>query len=172
MTDLAKPFTPARGMRPFNSPLECGLRMLFVLNAANGQVVDLQRLVSLDYLLVHSGDVQDGPTSLHPAVPFRGGELLVKRDMLRAGLNQMYSRELIAKRFDTNGITYQSTELTHAFVALLKSTYAAALRERAAWVIGRFGGFSDNELSVFMSERVARWGAEFDRITAIDELEL
>jgi hypothetical protein len=146
--------------------------MLFVLNAADGQPTDLQRLVSYDYLLVHSGDVPDGPDSLHPAVPFRGGELLVKRDVLSAGLNQMHSRELISKRFDTNGITYHSTELTRAFATLLKSAYAAALRERAAWVVGRFGGFGNDELSAFMAERVGRWGAEFDRTTAIANLEL
>ena len=79
--------------RPFNTPLECGLRMLFVLNAAGERRSDLQRLVSYDYLLVHSGDVDDGPESLHPPVPFRGTEVLVKRGLISAGLNQMFSRD-------------------------------------------------------------------------------
>lgn len=146
--------------------------MLFVLDAANGDPADLQRLVSYDYLLVHSGDVPDGPASLHPAVPFRGSELLVKRDVLSAGLNQMHSRELLSKTFDTDGITYRSTALTRAFLGLLRSTYAVALRSRAQWVFDNFGQLDAQELSDFMTARIGRWGAEFDRITAIDRLEL
>lgn len=158
--------------RPFNTPLECGLRMLFVLDARPDRPVDLQRLISYDYLLVHSGDVLGGPTSLHPAVPFRGSELLVKRELVHAGLNQMYSRELLLKTFDLSGILYRATELTSAFVALLKTPYAAALRERAAWISSRFGDLHDRELESFMSENVGRWGGEFDRLSALNELEL
>src|SRR5215216_4958722 len=129
------PRSPLPRTRPFNSPLECGLRVLFVLNAAAGRPSDLQRLISYDYLLVHSGDVLDGPNSMHPSVPFRSTELLVKRDLLSIGLNQMFSRELISKSFDTSGILYRATDLTTAFIALLKSDYADALRVRSKWLI-------------------------------------
>jgi ABC-3C biological conflict system middle component len=161
-----------RQPRPFNSPLECGLRMLFVLSAAAGRPSDLQRLISYDYLLVHSGDVPNGPDSLHPPVPFRGTELLIKRDLLSAGLNQMFSRELIAKTFDASGILYRATELTTAFIGLLKSDYSNALRARAKWMIERFGAMNDAELSIFMTANIGRWGAEFERIAAIKDLEL
>jgi hypothetical protein len=146
--------------------------MLFVLSAAGGKPADLQRLISYDYLLVHSGDIPDGPASLHPAVPFRGSELLVKRDVLSAGLNQMFSRELLKKTFDSDGITYRSTELTGAFLALMRSAYAMALRKRALWVIDNFGCLDSKDLSGFMTASIGRWGAEFDRLTAIDRLEL
>ena len=49
--------------RLFNTPLECGLRLLFLLNACYPKRGDLQRLISYDYLMVHSGDVGDGPAS-------------------------------------------------------------------------------------------------------------
>src|SRR4051794_15368797 len=109
--------------RLFNTPLECGLRLLFLLNACSPKIADLQRLISYDYLLVHSGDVGDGPESLHPAVPFRGTEWLVKRDLVRNSLDLMFARELLEKRLNTNGIYYSGSELTSAFVALLTSTY-------------------------------------------------
>jgi hypothetical protein len=146
--------------------------MLFALDAADGKPADLQCLISYDYLLVHSGDIPDGPASLHPAVPFRGSELLVKRDVLSAGLNQMFSRELLKKTFDNDGITYRSTELTRAFLTLMRSTYAAALRVRARWVIDHFGHLDSKDLSAFMTTHIGRWGAEFDHLTAIDRLEL
>jgi hypothetical protein len=159
-------------VRPFNSPLECGLRMLFLLEASTGQDTDLQRLISYDYLLVHSGDVVGGPESLHPAVPFRGSEFLVKRDLVHAGLNQMCSRELLLKTFDATGILYRATTLTSAFLALMKTSYALALRERSSWVIEHFGMYSDGELEKYMNENVGRWGGEFDRMSALNELEL
>lgn len=81
-----------QSIRLLNSPIEIGLRLLFALDEANGRSFDLQRLVSYDYLLVHSGDVEDGPASLHPAVPFRGSELLVKREQVQAGLDIMFTR--------------------------------------------------------------------------------
>ena len=158
--------------RPFNSPLECGFRMLFVLDASGRKPADLQRLISYDYLLVHSGDVGDGPESLHPPVPYRGSELLVKREVLSAGLNQMFARELIAKIFDRTGILYHATELTSAFVALLKTRYADDLRLRSKWLIERFDGMLDAELNSYVSSNVGRWGAEFERLSAIKDLEL
>ncbi len=163
---------PDKQARPFNTPMEPGLRLLFALDEAKGKAFDLQRLVSYDYLLVHSGDVDGGPTSLHPAVPFRGGELLVKRELVLAGLDAMFAKELLEKNFAPTGICYRATALTSAFLKLLVSAYASSLRTRAAWVVSHFATYTDEMLENYMTENVGRWGAEFDRLTAIKELEL
>jgi hypothetical protein len=84
----------------------------------------------------------------------------------------MFSRELVAKTFDTSGILYRATELTTAFVGLLTSNYSQGLRVRAKWLVARFGAMDDTELSAFMNENVGRWGAEFERLSAIKDLEL
>ncbi len=159
-------------IRPFNTPLECGLRLLFVLDAAGEMPADLQRLIAYDYLLVHSGDVEEGPQSLHPAVPFRGGEMLVKRDSLRVGLDQMFSKELLVKELTSSGITYRRSSLTGAFLALMGSEYAQALSWRARWVVERFATLSDGDLAMFMERNIGRWGAEFDNLSALSELVL
>jgi hypothetical protein len=164
--------SPAHQSRPFNTPIETGMRLLFVLEQAGGRSFDLQRLVSYDYLLVHSGDVEGGPASLHPAVPFRGGELLVKRELVQAGLDAMFAKELLQKKFEPTGICYRASALTGAFLKLLVSPYAAALHARSQWVVARFGGFSDDALEAYMTENIGRWGAEFDRLAVIKELEL
>jgi hypothetical protein len=163
---------PDQQVRPFNTPIESGLRLLFALDEAKGEAFDLQRLVSYDYLLVHSGDVEGGPASLHPAVPFRGGELLVKRELVLAGLDAMFVKELLEKKFEPTGICYRATALTGAFLKLLVSAYASSLRARAAWVVSHFATYTDEMLERYMTENVGRWGAEFDRLTAIKELEL
>ncbi|MXN76517.1 hypothetical protein GR157_17460 [Burkholderia sp. 4701] len=159
-------------VRPFNSALEYGFRTLFILNAAPGHAMDLERLVSYDYLLVHSGDVDAGPPSLHPAMPHRGTELLVKRNVIHAGLTQMLGKELIEIVFAPQGFLYRATDMTAAFIKLLKSAYAQELVARAEWIVGRFGGYTDQELEVFMAQNVGRWGSEFESLTAVDLLEL
>jgi hypothetical protein len=163
---------PALPVALFNSPLECGLRILFLLDANKPYQADLQRLISYDYLLVYSADADVGKESLHPAVPFRGSEWLVKRDVIRTGLDLMFSRQLLDKKFDRKGILYAANENTTAFVDLLKSTYADSLRARAAWVSERFGKLSDDDLENYMTTNIGKWGAEFERLTAIRDLEL
>lgn len=159
-------------VRPFNSALEYGFRTLFILNSAPGHAMDLERLVSYDYLLVHSGDVDAGPPSLHPAMPHRGTELLVKRKVIHAGLTKMLGKELIEIVFAPQGFLYRATDMTAAFIKLLKSAYAQELVARAEWIVGRFGGYTDQELEVFMAQNVGRWGSEFESLTAVDLLEL
>ena len=75
----------------FNSPLETGVRTLALLVAAYPRSRDLHRLVQYDYLTVHSADAA-GPPSLHPPLPLRSGELLVRRGIIERGLLLMMSR--------------------------------------------------------------------------------
>lgn len=157
--------------RLFNSPAECGLRMLFVLERA-GVPLDLQRLVTYDYLLVYSGDVEGAPASLHPPMPHRGAEWIVKREIVRAGLDLVFSRELIDKHISAGGFFYSSNSLTLQFLALLKSVYSTGIQQRAAWLADCFGSMSDSELEAFMTSHVGEWGAEFDRAWSLKRLVL
>ena len=70
--------------QPFNSYLETGVRSLIILVVAFPTLFDLQRLVEMDYLVVHSGDI-GGPKSLHAALPLRVGELLIRRGLIENG---------------------------------------------------------------------------------------
>jgi hypothetical protein len=146
----------------FNSPLECGLRALALLEASGrDRACDLQRLVFFDYLLVHSADVLDGPPSIHPATPLRSGEALVRRQWLERGLLLMVSRELVLRNFSDTGIDYAASEITTAFLAYLEQPYTQQLRERAKWVVAQFGGYSSAELVSYFRENLDRWGGEF-----------
>lgn len=151
-----------RSTRPFNSPLEVGLRALFLLDACAPTKVDLQRLVTFDYLAVHSADA-GGPPSLHPDLPFRGGEWLVRRQMVQAGLDLMFAKEIVEKSLAAQGIVYAATDLTTAFLSHLSSNYSENLRTKARWVSANFAGIPDDTLAAFMGQRVGQWGAEFTR---------
>lgn len=153
----------------FNTPLETGLRSVALLLAAYPETCDLQRLVQYDYLLVHSGDVDGGPPSIHPATPNRSGELLVRRSLVEQGLNFMIKKKVIAQTFTGHGIGYRADDYAPVFLDSLTSDYTRKLRERADWVIKTFQQVPDIELSEFMRSRWTLWGAEFVQESLFEE---
>lgn len=145
--------------RTFNTPFEAGLRSLFILAAAGRRSFDTQRLVYLDYALVHSGDLH-GPANLHPRTPSQKGELLVRRELVQEGLALMRSRELIERRFAATGIVYAATAAGRHVASEFDSDYAQLLRERGAWLITSFADATDQALATLLKAHVAAWGDE------------
>jgi len=145
----------------FNSPVELGLRSLCILVELDPRRNDLQRLVLLDYLLVHSADVDGGPESLHPAVPQRGAEVLVRRAVLEPGLALYARRGLVSVAMDADGFSYGATDRGACFLDTLRSAYVKALRSRAGWIAGSFGELETSEISRYVNTELDRWGGQF-----------
>lgn len=152
-----------RNTTVFNSPLEIGLRILYLLNEMQPEGLDLQRLVYYDYILVHSSDIPDGPTSIHPSIPHRSTEILVKRDLLQKGLKLMQSKHLVDSFFDSSGIIYKATELTKPFLEYNQSEYAMSLSKISHWLVNKFKVYSDENLSLFIKNNLDVWGGEFSK---------
>lgn len=146
---------------PFNSPIETGLRSLCVLTAGFPTPCSLQRLVIFDYLLVHSDDIPGGPPGLHPQTPHRSGEILVRRGLLQAGLLLYQSRGLIETVYTNEGVFFAGTEHSAAFLDALSASYVLGLRDRANWVVERFGPLTDSALDALVRDHIGQWGAEF-----------
>jgi hypothetical protein len=153
--------TPTHVFSPFNGPVEIGLRALCVLTTAFPVAYALQRLVVLDYFLVHSDDIEGGPLGLHPRTPHRGGEILVRRGVIQDGLTLYESRGLIERVYKDGGIFFAATEKSADFLDTLSTEYFSALRARADWVVDSFGALHDTELDSIVRERIGTWGAEF-----------
>jgi hypothetical protein len=98
----------------FNSPLEAGIRSVGLLVASYPKCFDIQQLVVFDYLVVHTGDI-NGPESLHPQIPLRSTELLVRRKLVENGLLLMMSRKLVVRQACSEGILYQAGEMAETF---------------------------------------------------------
>lgn len=145
----------------FSTPLESGLRALFILEAVRPRECDLQRLVIYDYLLVHSDDVTGGPEALHPSTPLRSGELLVRRTQVEHGLRLLTQKGLVNKAFTNDGIFFTATEHAKPFLTYFKSIYAARCREISKWIAVRFESMSDDELREYIYDNLGRWGTEF-----------
>jgi hypothetical protein len=144
----------------FNSELETGIRSLVILVANFPGSLDLERLVDFDYLVVHSGDV-GGPKSLHPPIPMREGELLVRRKIIESGLYLMMSRGLIERIASTDGIVYQASDFAKPFLDSLAAPYMRLLKERASWVVDAFGNMSTTELYKLINRFFDKWTTQF-----------
>ena len=146
--------------RIFNTALESGLRSLILLTACFPVRLGLRRLVVLDYLVVHTGDV-NGPVSLHPEENSRPAELLVRRGLVSAGLTLMSTRGLITRSATPEGFRFQASDEAGSFVDLLRSGYTVALKERSAWLAAKVVPLSEDEINDLVRHRIARWDSEF-----------
>jgi hypothetical protein len=147
-------------VQTFNSPIETGMRALILLAESYPQLLDLQRILEFDYLLVHSGDV-DGPPSIHPALPLRSGELLVRRQLIERGLSLMISRGLIARHATALGFMYQAEDDAGPFLDALTAEYHDELKDRATWVVDRFSETNDQNIRLMLSQIFDQWSREF-----------
>ena len=145
---------------PFNSALETGVRTLAILIACYPKAHDLSRLVQYDYLTVHSADA-DGPSSLHPPLPLRSGELLVRRGLIESGLHLMTSRSLVRRELHAQGILYGAEDSAASFLDNMKSPYIVALRNRAYWVADTFDELSADQLDSIVKRLFEAWTIEF-----------
>lgn len=156
---------------PFNSALETGVRTLAILIACYPKAHDLGRLVQYDYLTVHSADA-DGPPSLHPPLPLRSGELLVRRGLIESGLRLMMSRSLIRRELHVQGLLYSADDSSASFLDNMKSPYILALRDRAEWVAATFDALSTADLDSIVRRLFESWTIEFQTVQSWPQAEL
>lgn len=144
----------------FNSPLETGVRSIVLLDATYPEACNLTRLTWLDHLVVHTHDI-GGPASLHPDVPQRTGELLVRRRVVEEGLQLMRRLHMIDTVVDDEGIRYRAREEASAMIDCMRTDYARALRERATWLAEKLSEMSEDEVNQLIAEKIGRWAVEF-----------
>lgn len=144
----------------FNSPLETGVRSVVLLDAAYPRSFDLTQLTWLDHLVVHTADI-DGPESLHPNVPQRNGELLVRRSLVEEGLALMRRMHLIETKFTAEGIVYLACDQAGPFVRLIRTQYGRTLKERARWLLEYVEEHGFEHLHQVITTKIGRWAIEF-----------
>ena len=159
------PYITAAGRNPTKlgqNGSSCGsrVRTLAILIACYPKAHDLGRLVQYDYLTVHSADA-DGPPSLHPPLPLRSGELLVRRGLIESGLRLMMSRSLVRRELHVQGFLYGAEDSAASFLDNMTSPYIVALRNRADWVTATFDELRADEVDAIVKRLFEAWTIEF-----------
>lgn len=145
----------------FNSPFELGLRMVYLLSAIGSGGADIQKLVLLDYAILYSLDL-GGPKSLHTPVPYRGTEVMSRRELIQQGLYLMSTRGLVGARIDETGITYVAGPSARTMTGALTSVYFLELEQRCQWAAKEFASTDSAALTSTFAENGHRWGAEVE----------
>ena len=128
-------------MQTLNSPLELGVRTLVILTASFPRPLDVDRLVLMDYCLLHSADL-GGPDSVLPSISTRGGELGIKRSILEHGIQVMARAGMIEVVASTDGFMYRASEAAAPFLRLVGSPLLDRLTEVAVWAVADLGDLS------------------------------
>lgn len=147
-------------MMLFNGPVEIGIRCLVILNAAYPRLYDINELVWLDHLIVHSADI-GGPPSMHPKLPQRTGEVLVRRSLVQEGLSLMHRLGLISIKPSDTGVYYQATDDAQPLVNLLSTEYSKSLKSRAQWLEDFMAPMSAAEIKDLILAKIGNWEIEF-----------
>jgi hypothetical protein len=151
---------PAGPVPLFNSTLETGVRAVVILDALHPRAIDLAHLTWFDHLVVHTSDI-GGPESLHPDIPQRSGELLVRRRLVEDGIKLMRRLHMIEADVGKAGISYRASEDASAFVEALRTEYSNALKTRAMWLSAFVSRTTEADLAGIISARIGRWAVEF-----------
>ena len=144
----------------FNSPLEAGIRAVVMLEYLRPHAADLSDLVLFDHIVVHTSDL-GGPDSLHPDVPGRKGELLVRRRLVEEGLDLMRRCHLLIQESADEGILYRASDEAASYVELLESGYSVRLKDRANWVAQRIAEVSKPLFTRQAREQLGDWSDAF-----------
>jgi hypothetical protein len=148
----------------FNSALETGIRAVCILVANPSNKFDIQQLLALDHIVVHSGDIENAPPSLHPSVLQRNGELLVRRPLVENGLSLMESKKLVKKVITEDGFYYTATELACVFIDSLTNEYIKELNQRAQWAVAMYQEYGNRIFSEVFNSAFERWKNEFQTV--------
>lgn len=154
----------------YNTPLELGLRALFILRAARDSSCSLERLVYLDYLTTYSSDSElEDLKSLHPDYPLRVIELFTRRTILQQGLSLMARKGLIGIEYSDKGILYSGNINTEWFLTNINNNYATQLSKSIERIIEYYKEFSDEQIKEYIDQHYKSWGNEFANIFPYNE---
>ena len=110
-----------------NSSLETSLRISLMLNQLFDIKLNADEIVLLDYYIIHLNDFDSTYDSIHPNIPNRENELLIRRKLVLDSINILESRSLINVNYTESGIRYSGNFLTSELSQNLESTYSCKL---------------------------------------------
>lgn len=142
-------------IHPFNNKIETGLRILTILNSTYPKSYDLQSLIYLDYMIVHSGDIDEEIASLHPAVSSRKGELLIRREIIFSSIELFIEKGLIDKLYTESGVEYLASENSTTFIDSLNESYSIELQTKSEWLNNYVKNLSQQSLKKQMDKFIS-----------------
>lgn len=144
-----------------NSELEFGLRSLVLISEFGECKLTFDKLMLLDYMLTNINDFDEEMDSLHPQSPYRFAKVMIKRKVLKDGINMCVKKNLIKIEYSSEGILYSSTVITERFLDYFESSYMCRLKRCSKRLKELYGDYSLKKLQNLMDDKVKKHGIEF-----------
>lgn len=112
-----------------NSSYEFSYRLIFILNKLNGNKLSINELTLLDYFVTYTSDFNQDYLSLHPLIPNRENELMVRRLKIREATEILLNYNLISINYEENGMFYSNNFNTIYFENYFESNYSKSIIE-------------------------------------------
>lgn len=122
----------------FNTPPEVCLKICAILEAIAPTHIGLDAICALDYLIVHTSDLDNAPPSIHPDTPDHHEEAFVRRDLIGQSIRIACAKGLLHLDYQPTGIKYGLGMRGSMFLGAVHVVYVTKLRQRAAWLARRF----------------------------------
>ena len=115
-----------------NGFTETAMRLLIILETCYGQGFNFDTLRLLDFFAVFSRDL-DGPQSLHPETPTRGGAYNLRKGPIATALEFLLAAELVAKQQGN----YLATNVDDGDP--YRSRYLTGIQAASTWMKEQYG---------------------------------
>lgn len=151
----------------FNNPIEISLRILILLNIDINNEYNLEKLTYFDYLMIHSGDIDNAPDSILPNSPYRFFEFHVNKENILQSVEFLWRKGLVDINYNANGIFYRANRLTNLFVKTLHSELSEQLKYTASWIVNNFYKYSESDLKELFYSKLKSKSIGFSKIGVI-----
>lgn len=144
----------------FNTEIETSIRLLTLVSQVDG-CADLQKLIYMDFLTLHYGNIDDRSVSLHPANPYHVTEVYSRRELIKSSINILLRKGLINLHMSDKGIEYSRNHLSLPFLKMFESDYYYELKKNVNLVVTNFGNISTVDLKRYFDKNIHSWEDEF-----------
>lgn len=144
----------------FNTDIETSIRLLTLIVKIDGNA-DLQKLIYMDFLALHYGDIDHRVESLHVANPYHVTEVYSRRELIKSSIDILLRKGLVDLHMSYEGIEYSKNNLSKSFLELFDSDYFMELEANVELVTTKFNGYSTSELKTYFDQNIHSWEDEF-----------
>jgi len=144
----------------FNTPFEMSLRILIILNTAQGKL-SIDRITALDFISIYGRDFDVSEYNLHGDNSYRFSEYATKREIVSQAIKELVLRNYIIPLCNKSGFVYSISSSGMSFSESLNDEYAECFTGIVNKSIDLFSNYSDRKLIQHITEyAIAMFGGE------------
>jgi len=145
----------------YNTSFEVAVRILVLITRFD-RCLDIQEIITYDYLMLHLADINKKCTSLHPDNPFHSIELYSRRKLVQDAVVLLASKGLLLSDCNINGISYRPTGISNKFLEYFESNYFNKLMENANVLNEKYSRMSITDINNLINQKYESTKNKFD----------